>query len=222
MVANSHHAIISVLTFINFYYSTCKNSEEHWAFFSDASCQFTVHPNYVQGGLITAGYLTYDFYIYNFVIIDKNALWLQTQGHHIAGFISTIGAIFTGYHFMACIHLMCCCEVSTIFLNIRSMYDKSQMGRLDYTVVQLIFVFTFIITRMIIMPVNLVLTLYNTLYIWKHLSTHRRIWCVAMEMSCTALYLLNLYWFKFIMIGLLKMLGCMKSSKSKTAAEPEN
>lgn len=76
----------------------------------------------------------------------------QMYWHHFFGINSIILAYFGGYGLIGLTPLMLLVEVSTVFLNYRALYDKSEFGQAVPQTLQLLFFLMFTIFRMILMP----------------------------------------------------------------------
>jgi hypothetical protein len=79
--------------------------------------------------MITVGYLTNDFITYVSCVEERgNPMYKQNLGHHIVGVVGLFTAMVTGYSFPGIANLALLCEISTFFLNYRSMYSKEELG----------------------------------------------------------------------------------------------
>ena len=110
-------------------------------------------------------------------------------------------------------------EISTIFLNYRGMFLKSEMSSPLSMVNQLTFFFTYTIFRIFLFPVftyKLVLSLY---YSWDLLNTARRICGIFAFGMYTWMWALNLIWYKLILTGVAKMLGIISKSSDYKRVE---
>ena len=79
--------------------------------------------------LITAGYLTVDFFIQYFKVKGTDPISKQMYWHHFFGLTSILLSAFGGYGMVGTVPVMLLVEVSTVFLNYRSMFDKHEYGQ---------------------------------------------------------------------------------------------
>jgi hypothetical protein len=94
-------------------------------FLFDPVCAYTVDYGAINPVLFTCAYLSYDFVLYYFWVEDtENPMYWQSLGHHLVGFIGLWAAISTGYSYTGIANLALLCEISTFFLNYRSMFTK--------------------------------------------------------------------------------------------------
>lgn len=96
--------------------------------FYDDLCFITVHKSYFSTSLITAGYLTLDFFIQYFKVKGTDAVSKQMYWHHFFGIASIMLGYFGGYGLLTITPLMLLVEVSTVFLNYRALYDKEEFA----------------------------------------------------------------------------------------------
>ena len=73
--------------------------------------------------------------------------------HHFAGFIGTFFAVHTGYASVGLSHIMQLTEISTIFLNFRSMFPKHQLSTFWPSLLQVLFFITYTVFRILLFPV---------------------------------------------------------------------
>lgn len=125
--ANCHHIIIYVTVFLTFYYPQCDDPSP-WKWFHDDLCFITVDTNHVKVSIITASYLTYDYMIQKFYVKGQDEISKQMLWHHFFGVGSILLGNYGGYAQCGIITLLLLVEVSTVFLNYRSMYNKDEVG----------------------------------------------------------------------------------------------
>lgn len=128
IVATTHHVIIVSYTYYIFLNPDCPDAFP-MAFFLDDVCFFLVDPRFANAAFITSGYMTYDFFIHRYWVQDTSPLGKQTQMHHVIGVGGILFGIQGGFGLpgISCIALAI--ELSTIFLNLRSLYDKKDFGK---------------------------------------------------------------------------------------------
>ena len=164
--------------------------------------------------IFTASYLSYDYVIQKYYVKGQDEVSKQMLWHHIFGVSSILLGNIGGYAQCGIITLLLLVEVSTVFLNYRSMYTKDEIGDPVPQMLQLLFFIFYTIFRMMLMPYGVYLLWKNWHLVFHHLDTLRNI-CSYIAMSEFAiLYLMNVYWYMLILRGLFKMLGCIKKTDS--------
>lgn len=103
---------------------TCENTAGIWTWFRDETCMMTMDKRHVYTAALTAGYLIYDFIIQFWYVGATDALAMQTVIHHIIGTSGLFVGVMAGYGAPGIANLSVLCEISTIFLNYRSMFSK--------------------------------------------------------------------------------------------------
>ena len=143
--------------------------------------------------------------------------------HHIIGLSGLFCGLYTGYGIPSIANIALTCELSTFFLNYRSMYTKDELNNTIPLINQILFFITFTLIRIMIFPIlsiMLFITAYNT---WDHLDFLKKITATITVLFFWAMLALNLYWYSLIVKGLKKLLianGVLKgSSKSKDKFE---
>ena len=87
-----------------------------------------VDKRFVYCSIICAGYLVYDFLVLFFVLKSRDATSVQTLIHHIIGVTGLWIGTTPGYGGPGLGNLTTMTELSTIFLNYRSMYSVAEMN----------------------------------------------------------------------------------------------
>lgn len=80
-------------------------------------------------GIFTASYLSYDFVIQKFYVKGEDDISKQMLWHHFFGVSTILLGNIGGYAQTGLIALMLLVEMSTVFLNYRSMYNKDEIGQ---------------------------------------------------------------------------------------------
>lgn len=122
--ANTHHAIVAVYAIYNLMNPQCDTYNGIFTWFTDEKCMLTCNKNHVYIAAITGGYLIYDGIVLFCFVKSYDALGLQTLVHHIIGTSGLVIGVMSGYGAAGIANLTCLSELSTIFLNYRSMYPK--------------------------------------------------------------------------------------------------
>jgi hypothetical protein len=126
-------------------------------------------------------------------------------------------ACFTGYGTTGIANLSLLCEISTVFLNYRSMVSKELQNAPIPMVNQVVFLITFILTRVIMLPYLLILQIIMLDNLWDYLSPFRRFTGVTCAVMSVLMLIINAYWFKLILKGFYKLLvakGIIKEKES--------
>lgn len=114
--------------------------------------------------------------------------------------------MISGYSFPgnACYTLTC--ETSSLFLNYKDMFSKESRMSLLGQINQLMFLFTFTLCRMVPFP-YLVWRSYVQMRATFHLvSNVRKAFHVICFLQATFIWLLNCYWYRLILKGLIRLL----------------
>ena len=98
------------------------------------------------------------------------------------------------------------------------MYDKKDFNLLIPQICQVLFFFSFTILRVIGMPWSVYLMLKDMDMVWPHLSDLRKWLLVGTIVQYIGIYFLNLYWYKLIIKGVMKLMG-FDSKKDKKVTE---
>ena len=125
--------------------------------------------------MVTTGYLTYDYFIQKYFVKDDSPLGKQMIWHHIVGVNMIVMANIGGYNLPGICNLMLIVEMSTIFINFRSLYDKKDFVKLIPQVLQILFFVSFTVLRMVGIPFALYLLFTSSQVTWSHLSIGRKI-----------------------------------------------
>lgn len=162
--ANTHHLTIFLTAIWVMCNSECEGAYP-FIFLYDPVCFYTQDNLCVKSVLVTCGYLTYDFILYRFFMDQKDPLNRQTIWHHIVGTSGLFCALYTGYGLPSVANVALICELSTIFINYRSMYSKEQLNATLPLINQIVFFITFTLIRVILFPylsMMLAVTTYTT------------------------------------------------------------
>ena len=146
---------------------------------------------------------------------------LQTLIHHIIGTSGMLIGVLAGYGTAGIANLTVLSEMSTIFLNYRSMYTKEQLSDLVPQINQITFFVLYTVFRMILYPYGIYVLVKMQYYSWDYNTQMRRQFLFITIFEYVAMFALNIYWYKLILVGLLKMFGVIES-KSKKKVEAGN
>lgn len=123
---NSHHVSILIFVLYNFMYSECDGSYP-LKFFYDDVCFYTIDRSCVRTALITCGYLTYDFLLLTLFFTKERPITYQTIFHHCIAFVVLMCAFHTGYSMGTLTTATLLCEISSVFLNYRSIFIERKI-----------------------------------------------------------------------------------------------
>lgn len=127
--------------------------------------------------------------------------------HHFFGVSSIVLGNIGGFALCGIIALLLLVEVSTVFLNYRSMYNKNEFGQAVPQLLQMLFFIFFTVFRMMLMPYGIYLLWRNYQMVFAHLNTIRTVIAFIAILQFICLYLMNVYWYFLILKGMGKMLG---------------
>ena len=215
--ANTHHFLICSIATYTMCHSECENAY-NFIFIYDPVCFYTLDNGCVVSSLITSGYLTYDYILYRFFMDQKDPVNQQTMWHHIIGTSGLFCGLYTGFGIPTIANCAMFCELSTIFLNYRSMYTKEELNSTVPLINQIMFFITFTVIRIMIFPIlsaMLAITAYMT---WDQLDGVKKVTATITVVFFWIMLALNLYWYSLIIKGLRKLLianGILKGDKKK-------
>ena len=214
--SNSHHVIVTALVLYSYMAvsSECQKPS-NFIWFTDEVCFQTVDRQFVKNVMVTLGYLAYDFILLTFFFKKDKPITRQTLYHHVFGTICLFCAVKTGYAMVGIANASLLCEISTFFLNYRSQYKPEELNNSFPLLNQVVFLITFIFTRIFGLPYLFYLEIIMLNQFWPILDTVRRITGLTCALMCIFMILINLYWFKLILKGLHKLLihkGILQSS----------
>lgn len=171
----------------------------------------TTDRRHVMVAAITGGYLIYDGIILFCYVKSFDALGLQTLIHHFIGTSGLFIGVMAGWGTPSIGNMSVMSEISTIFLNYRSMFGKEQMQEVLPQINQVIFFITYTIFRMFLYPYGTYILIKIQYYGWPYTTQFKKncLWVTIVEYL--AMFALNVYWYKLIVVGLLKMIGIMES-----------
>jgi hypothetical protein len=133
--------------------------------------------------------------------------------HHIFGVGSIMLGNVGGYAQCGIITMLLLVEVSTVFLNYRSMYNKNEIGQAIPQLLQLLFFIFYTVFRMMLMPYGIFLLYKNYSLVFGHLTPLRTLCAYIAIAQFILLYIMNVYWYILILRGIGKMLGIIPGSK---------
>lgn len=150
--ANTHHVLVVLIGFYNFLNPACEGSQGIWTWFKDETCMMTMDKRHVYTAAFTGGYLIYDGIIIVCYVGASDALAWQTFFHHVIGTSGLFVGVMAGYGAPGIANLSVLSEVSTIFLNYRSMFTAEESKQLLPQINQLMFFLTYTVFRMCLFP----------------------------------------------------------------------
>ena len=123
---NIYHVSILIFVAFNLMYSECEGSYP-LIFFYDDVCFYTVDRKCVKTAMITCGYLTYDFLLLSIFYTKERPITYQSLFHHVFAFATLMCALHTGYSMASIMTLTLVSEISSVFLNYRSIYIEREI-----------------------------------------------------------------------------------------------
>ena len=218
---NCHHFIICFVAYYFLTHSECDGAYDY-IFLKEKKCFYTVDSGCIKANFVTIGYLSYDFILYRFFMPTDSALNQQSMWHHVVGILGLGCGMLTGFGVPSAANVALTCELSTFFLNYRTMYSKEELNKPIPLVNQIVFFITFTLIRVMIFPIlayMLVITIGTT---WHVLPTWRKGTAVILLMQFVLMFSLNMYWYSLVLKGLKKLLeanGILKASPKKAKVE---
>jgi hypothetical protein len=209
--ANVHHFVISFLVIETFMNPTVCQENYPLAFLYDQTCRMTVDPYHVKILMCSFGYISYDLIMYVFFLDSSSALNKQTIMHHCIVITGYVLIQICGYGFPSQSNFLLMCELSTPFVNYRSMYKKEELGNPVPVFVTIAMFILFTIVRIILFPIMMGAMGEVMYYSWGYINNLRKFSMIFSIVLITGLYFLQLFWYKLMVVGLLKMCGCIKS-----------
>ena len=98
-------------------------------------------------------------------------------------------------------------EISTLFLNYRSMYTKQELNEPMGQFVSIMFFITYTIFRMVNWPFIIYLLIKTVSMNWVVFSVYEKFWSWFLIILFGSLYILNIYWYALILKGLFKLIA---------------
>ena len=205
--ANTHHIMCVVLATYNFMNPRCENTKS-FSWFTDEACMVTMDKRHVYIAAFTGGYLIYDGLVLILYVGASDALAWQTFFHHVIGTSGLFVGVMAGYGAPGIANLSVLSEFSTIFLNYRSMFN-------DHTALlpqinQVCFFFAYTIFRMVLFPYGTYVMIMTQYYAWNYSDDARRIYLSIAIIEYIMMFALNVYWYKLIIVGMLKLFGVIE------------
>jgi len=120
----------------------------------------------VYGIVFTMGYLCYDLIVQVWYCGEAQDMLGVIIFHHISIFVGLVGSMVVGYGFITVAFFVLTIEVSSIFLNYRSIYSKEELNRPHGILLQLTFVILFTLSRMLMLPYYVYLEFEMAYWLW--------------------------------------------------------
>lgn len=135
--------------------------------------------------------------------------------HHVLGIGSMVACMIAGYGLVGLNTLVTLTELSTIFLNYRSLMHVHEYNNFWPTVNAIVFFLTYTVFRMALLPF-FVTSLYTNLTLsWDYISTIRKVCMVTGITLYSFTIVLIVFWYYKIIISLAKLCGCIKVKPRK-------
>lgn len=153
------------------------------------------------------GYFAYDLVVMLAVVGDRSIVTKQLIVHHIISSLTFTFSFVEGRHLVSMSQSVMLCELSTLFLNIRFNMGKKAEGLFPFiNSVCLFLSFTF--TRILWFPLLINAHFYASLMLYNPFAqswVHILAWIIV-TLSFTSVFLLNLYWYQFLVKGFSNIL----------------
>ena len=216
IVAMIHATIASVLGYLILFHSC---NEPGKTMINDDFCLMNPSKFLTFASVLSAGYLLYDILVCFLLVKDKSALMKQTYLHHCLGLIGVLGSMYAGKWNISISSVSMITEISTIFLNFRTILILQKKGDTVLFKINLfLFVILFIISRILFYPVT-IYRIYCGFLILDYESYERSKLIVSIVLSALycLLFFLQLIWFQKILQTMVKTFsGKYNTNKPKT------
>ena len=191
-------------------------------FFNDI-CFLQVDTNFVNIELVYLGYMTQNYIELRYMINDQDPTSKQLLAHHQMVIPGVFIGIWAGFAAVGTSNLACLCEISAIFLNYRSMWNKEEMNDTLPSINNTVFFLCYLVFRVIMFPFCWYCLILNTMWTWHIQTWDRRIGGAISIFLYFLVIILNFYWFGLIIKGMIRMLqekGVLKK-KDQDVVEDE-
>jgi hypothetical protein len=149
-----------------------------------------------------------------FIVGGTDTLSNQTYFHHVFAIAVYISGCCSGYGIAGLANLSLTCELSTIFINYRSITKKENLSNFLPMINQVTFFLTYTVFRVFLFPWILYLMLTSIYYSWAYLPLIRKGTSIVTVVLFCALWILCLIWYRLILIGIYKLfLGVVSPQK---------
>ena len=193
MMSNTHHLVIFGLSLRPLIVSDCeKRAFGEW--FMDERCFMQPDPRFMTTIWVATGYMLFDLYVQWFLVKAEGQLATQVYFHHAGIITCLLGAHVGGYAHLGICNFSLTAEVSTIFLNLMSLFKKQGQDTLKATS-QVIFLILFNLLRILMWPFLTYVALLNMVYCWPEATLAAKIVALLGTSMYVALYLLQVYWY---------------------------
>ena len=161
---------------------------------------------HTHAGLFSMAYLNFDMLMQVFVYKDWSPLGYQNMFHHVLSMSCFVMTTIAGRHLPMLSQVVMICECSQIFLNVRTVIGREAKGIIA-SINSLCFVISYTLFRVIFFPlilyshiiaINYYFDLSKETFIRR--MCHYIVWVVFF-----GVFILNCYWYQFVLRGILKM-----------------
>ena len=203
-VANVHHIIAFSLAVYNFYFPDCGGTGRPFEWFYDEVCFLTVDKRFVFACLFCCGYLTFDYIVQAYIAEVKGDLAALTLFHHIIGGSGLFIGLSCGFGAPGIGNLTLICEISSIFLNYRTLlFSRDDVEGFIPLANRFLFFLTYTIFRMCLFPYGTYKMFINVVYAWDLMSPIARIMYIFMLCEYILMFCLNIFWYRLVIRGVL-------------------
>lgn len=212
-VSHLHTIMIVSYVFYIFTHSSCEGSYNFIWFFND-ECFLKPDQRFVYCSLITAAYLSNDFWVVVSEIGVQDKLSKQLLVHHVVATVGIIGSVFAGYSYPGMTCLMLLVEISNIFLDLKLLMLKDEYNQLPAKICFLCFLITYVMFRIILMPIINLMVLKTLNLVFTGLQPFRQMCMLFSALQSLILTCLMYYWFFRVIKTTAKILGFGNSDLS--------
>lgn len=155
-----HHLVVSFYS-LYLMYNSCSGGPAEAPFYSyDGSfswwknpiCMMQIDEGYVYNIVISMAFMFVELYILKFQIQKPNKLQKQTICHHIIAITGFFMSMVAGYGFPGLSSAALLCEVSSVFLYMKDMFNKETRNTAPGQIVQILFFICYTFLRVLMFP----------------------------------------------------------------------
>ena len=162
------------------------------------------------------GYFAVDLFCLLFILDDiKTSLGKQTLAHHILACFCILGGMYNGHADPLLAQACMLSEISGVFLSIRRFLGKNASGTFAL-VNNILFFLSYTIFRIVHFPFCLRNHLRSPYqHNWEGMTQFNYILHYLLAIAFLGICLLNLFWYKLIVLGLIKLFKTEKVDETE-------
>jgi len=130
--------------------------------------------------------------------------------HHFVSIITCLSAFIAGYSYMGIGCMAVCSEVTSIFLSLRIIIDKKDLGKWWTIVWWLCSFITYTIFRAVNFPFCLYLLYKSVQLVWHSQTSAQKFFSAIVIFNSILITIMSYYWWWLLIKGLLVSIGLIK------------